>query len=146
MKKVVFILALVVLLIGSVYAGSVMAAPNKPPSTVPQMQSYQNVVTSYTNGNIWQSTDWYTGPFSTAHFSVTIYATGVTASKYISVGMHWGNTDHSWSVSTYKDITTDGVYTYEFDAGACSIATYGVTEGNGTTFAYAVTLTYVNQP
>jgi hypothetical protein len=145
MKKVVFILALVALVIGSVYAGSVVAAPNKPPSTVPQMQSYQDVVTSHTNETVWRSTDWYTGPFATAHFSVTIYATGVTAPEYIGVGMHWGNTSHSWSISSYEEITTDGVYTYEFDAGVCSIDTHGISEGGSITLAYAVTITYVKQ-
>jgi len=146
MKKVVFILALVALVIGSVYAGSVVAAPNKPPSTVPQMQSYQDVVTSQANENVWWSTDWYTGPFNTAHFSVTIRATGVTDAEYISVGMHWGNTSHNWSVSSYETISTDGVYTYEFDAGVCSIDTHGISGGGSITLAYAVTITYVKQP
>jgi len=144
MKKVVFILALVALVIGSAYAGTVVAAPKA--STVPQVESYQDVVSSQANETIWRSTDWYTGPFATAHFSVTIYATGVTAPEYIGVGMHWGNTSHSRSVSSYEDITADGVYTYEFDAGVCSIDTHGISEGGSITLAYAVTITYVKQP
>ena len=143
MKKLVVMLILVAVLIGSIYAGTALAAPKA--STDPQMESHQDVVTSDANETIWRSTDWYTGPFFTAHFSVTIYAISITAPGHISVGMHWGNTSHSWSVSSYEDITTGGVYTYEFDAGVCSIDTQGIPEGGSITLAYAVTVTYVKQ-
>lgn len=144
MKKLVVMLLMVALLIGSIYGGTVLAAPKA--STAPQMESHQDVATSNTNETIWQSTDWYTGPFATGHFSVTIYATSITAPGYISVGMHWGNTSHTWSVSSYQDITTTGVYTYEFDAGVCTIDTHGIPGGGHVTLAYAVTVTYVKQP
>ena len=109
------------------------------------MESYQDWVTSYRAETIWQSTDWATGPFSTAHFHITIYAQALTSSEQISVGMHWGSADHSSSVSSYEYIAADGVYTYEFEAGKCTIATQGITIGDYVSIAYAVTVTYVPQ-
>jgi hypothetical protein len=140
MKKVVFILVLVALVIGSVYAGSVVAAPGKTGGHSPLTKSYMDWVSSNQNETILTSDVYNTG----AHFSVTINATSIAPGEMIQLQMNWGHLpayvgDWSGWISKYEQITSDGLYKYEFDAGSCQILT-SVSDGVG--LAYSVTVTY----
>ena len=113
-------------------------------ANVPRMESYHDRVSTSDDKSIWKSTNYESGPWATAHFHVTIHASGLTTTEKISVHMNWGSADFQWNVSSYEDITVDGVYTYDFDANLAEILTYDIADG--VSIAYAVTVTYVNKP
>lgn len=133
MKKIALAILILAVVIGATYGGVVFAGKPAP-------ASYMDWVSSNTDETILTSGQYDKG----AHFSLTILATDIDAGEKILVQMNWGHLptyagDWSGWTSEYEEITADGLYEYQFDAGSCQILTQDVANVVG--LAYAMTIT-----
>jgi hypothetical protein len=111
MKKVIFILALVALAIGSVYAGSVIGAPAVRTSGPVQITTFSG---SKCVGNATDSSIQYTYP-AIRHVSLTVQFNGIEdSSGYVWVIAHAGNIYNGY---VFKSVPSDVAQTVniEFD-------------------------------
>jgi len=139
MKKVLFTIGMIAILVGVAFAGIAAAGTNSVPgnlANVPRIQSYMDWVGSNQDETILTSQQYNNG----AHFSLTILANAVDPGEKILVQMNFGQQPigSGW-ISGYETITGDGLYKYEFDAGSCRILTLHVSNVVG--IAYAMTVT-----
>jgi len=141
MKKVLFTIGMVAILVGVVFGSIALATPASAGKPTPTPNSYMDWVSSDTDETILTSGQYNEG----AHFSLTILATSIQAGEKILVKIGWGHLPTyvgdltAWTFE-YEEITEDGLYEYQFDAGSCQILTQDVSS-DGVGLAYAMTIT-----
>jgi hypothetical protein len=139
MKKTLFILALVALVIGSVYGGTVIAAPPARTSGPVIMNTLSGSGTvSDTTGYIVQRT--YTG---VRHVSLTVCCLGIETGDDVDVAVSMFGANH---VITSLDSTTytwGWVINVQFDAESWAIFATDAPGGTNVQVEYKATVTHL---